>query len=276
MTRKLTLGFSPCPNDTYIFHSLASGAVEWPGGLDITLADVEELNSMAAAGSVDVVKVSVAAAASILDEYMLLRAGGAMGYGVGPILVAGKPCSLQSLDGQKVAIPGRRTTANLLFGLCCREAGVSVELIEMVFDEVMPAVVAGEVAAGVVIHEGRFTFHDQGLTRILDLGAWWEEHTGLPIPLGAIAIRRSLGMETARAMNEAIRQSLLSARRNPSSASAYIKRHAQEMDDNVIRTHIETFVTDYSLDVGEGGVEAVGRLLAEAGCAQQDVFISLD
>lgn len=275
MSEKLSLGYSPCPNDTFIFHGLAFGAVVWPGGLDITLADVEELNSLALGGKLDVVKVSVAAAAGILDDYVLLRAGGAMGYGVGPILVAKGECDLASLDGKTVAIPGRKTTANLLFGLCCREAGVNVALKEMVFDEVMPAVADGEVDAGVVIHEGRFTFQEQGMTRILDLGAWWEEHTGLPIPLGAIAVRRSLGEKVAREMNEAIRQSLLGARKNPEGARDYIKQHAQEMDDGVIREHIDTFVTDYSLDVGEAGVSAVERLLREAGWDKGNVFISL-
>ncbi|QJB58144.1 1,4-dihydroxy-6-naphthoate synthase [Pseudodesulfovibrio sp. zrk46] len=275
MSEKTTLGYSPCPNDTFIFHGLASGLVSWPNGLDITLADVEELNSLAAQGKTDVIKVSVAAAAGILDEYVLLRAGGAMGYGVGPILVAKGESDLNSLDGKTVAIPGRKTTANLLFGLCCREAGVNLTLKEMVFDEVMPAVAAGEVDAGVVIHEGRFTFAEQGMTRILDLGAWWEEYTGLPIPLGAIAIKRSLGEEVARDMNEAIRQSLLGSRANPDEARDYIKQHAQEMDDDVIREHIKTFVTDYSLDVGDGGVEAVSRLLREAGCDRKDIFISL-
>lgn len=275
MSGKLTLGYSPCPNDTFIFHALASSTVEWPGGLDITLADVEELNSLAAKGALDVVKVSVAASAGLLDEYILLRAGGAMGYGVGPILVAKEKCDLASLDGKTVAIPGSKTTANLLFGLCCREAGIAVTLKEMVFDEVMPAVESGEVDAGVVIHEGRFTFQDHGMTRILDLGAWWEEHSGLPIPLGAIAVRRSLGNDVAKAMNEAIRQSVLDARANPDGADEYIKLHAQEMDDAVIKEHIATFVTDYSLDVGDAGVQAVQRLLREAGCDREDVFVSL-
>lgn len=275
MSEKMTLGYSPCPNDTFIFHGLASGAVPWAGGLDITLADVEELNSLAGAGALDVVKVSVAAAAGILDDYILLRAGGAMGYGVGPILVARDAGDVASLDGATVAIPGRKTTANLLFGLCCREAGVNVTLKEMVFDEVMPAVRAGEVDAGVVIHEGRFTFQEHGLTKVLDLGAWWETFSGLPIPLGAIAIRRSLGADVARQMNEAIRQSLLGARRNPAAAEGYIKEHAQEMDQTVIAEHIQTFVTDYSLDVGEAGEKAIARLLAEAGCTRDDVFVSL-
>ncbi|CCH50562.1 1,4-dihydroxy-6-naphthoate synthase [Pseudodesulfovibrio piezophilus] len=275
MKKKLLLGYSPCPNDTYIFHGLASGSVAWPGGLEITLADVEELNASAATGKLDVIKVSVAAAAGILDEYVLLRAGGAMGYGVGPIVVTKGERDLASLDGKVIATPGRKTTAHLLFGLCCHNAGINVECREMIFDEVMPAVAAGEVEAGVVIHEGRFTFGDKGLNKLLDLGAWWERHTGLPIPLGAIAIRRSLGEETARAMNEAIRQSLLEASQFPDKAAAYIKAHAQEMDDAVIQEHIATFVTDYSLDVGDAGVSAVRRLLKEAGWTQGNEFITV-
>lgn len=273
MSEKLTLGYSPCPNDTFIFHGLASGQITWPNGLDITLADVEELNAMAGAGKLDVVKVSVAAAVGILDDYVLLRAGGAMGYGVGPILVAQEARDLKELDGKRVAIPGRKTTANLLFGLCCRKAGITVNLVEMIFDEVMPAVVSGDVDAGVVIHEGRFTFATQGLTRLLDLGAWWEKYSGLPIPLGAIAIRRSLGETVAHAMNKAIQQSLILARKNPTDAWGYIKAHAQEMDDAVIHEHIKTFVTDYSLDIGEAGEKAVKRLLAEAGWKNEDAFI---
>lgn len=275
MSIDLSIGYSPCPNDTFIFHALTAGIVPWDGDLSVTLADVEELNAKAASGAFDVVKVSVAAAAGILDDYVLLRAGGAMGYGAGPILVAGAPGGLADLHGGRVAIPGRMTTANLLFGLCCRQAGVRVELAEMVFDEVMPAVEAGEAAAGVVIHEGRFTYGERGLTRILDLGAWWEEHTGLPIPLGAIAIKRSLGEGAARAMNEAIRQSLLHARSHPEDGRGYVRAHAQEMDEAVVQTHIETFVTDYSLDVGDSGAKAVARLLAEAGCERGDVFVEL-
>ncbi|WFS63705.1 1,4-dihydroxy-6-naphthoate synthase [Pseudodesulfovibrio thermohalotolerans] len=275
MQETLTLGYSPCPNDTFIFHALTTGLVPWPGGLDVTLADVEELNGLAAQGALDVVKVSTAAAASILDDYVLLRAGGAMGYGAGPVLVAGRSRPFASLDGCKVAIPGERTTANLIFGLCCREVNISVTRLPMVFDEVMPAVEAGLADAGVVIHEGRFTFAGRGLYRVLDLGAWWEAHTGLPIPLGAIAIKRSLGEETARRMNEAIRQSLLYARRKPEAGRDYIRGHAQELSPSVIRTHIETFVTDYSLDVGEAGIQAVSRLLTEAGCGREDIFIRI-
>lgn len=275
MRKRLTLGFSPCPNDTFIFHALATGLVPWAAGLDVTLADVEELNGLAARGALDVVKVSTAAAAGILDEYVLLRAGGAMGYGAGPVLVARAGRTLESLDGGRVAIPGERTTANLIFGLCCREAGISVTRMPMVFDEVMPAVEAGRADGGVVIHEGRFTFADRGLVRVLDLGAWWEAHTGLPIPLGAIAIKRSLGEDVARRMNEAIRQSLLFGRNEPEAGRGYIREHAQELSEAVVQTHIETFVTDYSLDAGQTGVQAVSRLLAEAGCVRKDIFITL-
>jgi len=273
MAVDLTLGHSPCPNDTFIFHALTSGRVEWDGRLDLTLADVEELNNRAVAGTLDVVKVSVGAAAAVLDRYVLLRAGGAMGFGVGPLLVGREMRELADLDGCTVAIPGRMTTANLLFALCCRQAGISVRLQEMVFDQVMPAVADGTVDAGVVIHEGRFTFAKMGLARLLDLGAWWESYSGSPVPLGGIAIRRSLGMDTARAMNEAIRQSLLAARQDPGAAWDYIKSHAREMDDAVIRQHIETFVTDYSLDVGEVGERGVQRLLREAGWSGGEVFI---
>ena len=273
--KPLRIGYSPCPNDTFIFQGLASGAVDWPSGLEVTLADVEQLNGLAAEGALDVVKVSMAAAAGILDDYVLLRAGGAMGYGVGPLLVAREDRPLESLDGAPVAIPGRRTTANLLFGLCCHEAGIAALRQELVFDEIMDTVLSGGADAGVIIHEGRFTFRERGLVQLVDLGNWWEGRTGLPIPLGGIAIRRSLGMDTARAMNAAIRASLSLARENPAGTWTYVREHAQEMDDAVIRQHIETFVTDYSLDVGEAGERGVERLLAEAGWSGGKAFIPL-
>jgi len=265
MNKILKLGYSPCPNDTFIFHALASGAVSIdPFKLDVTLADVEELNSMARSGQMDICKVSAHAAAHIMDEYVLLRAGGAMGRGVGPLLLTGAPCTIADLDGKRIAIPGRHTTANLLFSLMCREAGIKVDLVEMVFDQVMPAIKSGEVDAGVVIHEGRFTYADLGLSRLADLGQWWEDFSGLPIPLGSIAIKRSLGAETASLINVAIRKSLTLSHVDRESAWPYIKKNAQEMDDSVINEHIETFVTDYSMDVGDEGEQAVSRLLEEA------------
>ncbi|MDR3640155.1 MAG: 1,4-dihydroxy-6-naphthoate synthase [Humidesulfovibrio sp.] len=276
---RLSLAYSPCPNDTYIFHALASGLVRLPEiAFDITLSDVERLNEAAAAKTPDICKVSVAAAASILDEYRLLRAGGALGRGVGPILVAHGATRLEDLDGKPVAIPGRRTTAALIFGLLCRERGIAPKPVELVYDQIMPAVTSGQCAAGVVIHEGRFTFAEHGLARLLDLGAWWEEDRGLPIPLGCIVMRRSLGLDLAHAVTTAIRASLAHARQHPEASAQYIREHAQELDPGVIAQHIATFVTEASLDIGPDGVAATLALVAEARRAEglgeppRDVF----
>ncbi|MBU1040473.1 MAG: 1,4-dihydroxy-6-naphthoate synthase [Proteobacteria bacterium] len=277
---RLSLHYSPCPNDTYIFHALATGLVEVPGvTFEVTLADVERLNEAAAARLPDVCKVSVAAAAGVLDQYRLLRAGGALGRGVGPVLVSRQGTRLEDLHGQKVAIPGRRTTANLIFGLLCKERGITPHLVELVYDQVMPAVTSGDCTAGVVIHEGRFTFAEHGLSRLLDLGAWWEQARNLPIPLGCIVMRRSLGPDLAHAVNAGIRASLEHARAHPEVSRDYIRNHAQEMDPTVIARHIETFVTDASLDLGPEGQAATLALLAEArrteglGALPQDVFL---
>lgn len=262
---RLSLHYSPCPNDTFIFHALAAGLATVPGvDFDVTLADVERLNEAASAGLPDVCKVSVAAAALVLDEYRILRAGGALGRGVGPILVSRGVERLEDLHGRRVAIPGRRTTANLIFGLLCRERGIEPQLVELVYDQVMPAVTAGDCAAGVVIHEGRFTYAGHGLARLLDLGAWWEDTRNLPIPLGCIVMRRSLGPDLAQAVNAGIRASLEYARAHPAASSEYIRSHAQEMDPIVIARHIETFVTEASLDLGPEGQTAALALLAEA------------
>ena len=279
---RLSLHYSPCPNDTFIFHALAAGLVRVPGvDFEVRLADVERLNEVAGCGGADICKVSVAAAAAVLGEYRIRRAGGAMGRGVGPILVGrtfagAEGTTLEALHGKRVAIPGRRTTANLLFGLLCKARGIVPELVELVYDEVMPAVKAGDCAAGVVIHEGRFTFAQQGLARLLDLGAWWEEAYGLPIPLGCIVMRRSLGVELAGAVDEGIRASLRHARMHPEAGRDYIRQHAQEMDEAVIRQHIGTFVTDHSLEIGHEGEAAILALLTEAQGGKkvpEDVFL---
>jgi len=276
---RLALAYSPCPNDTFIFHALAAGLVSVPGaGFNITLADVERLNESARRAEPDICKVSVAAAAGVLDQYALLRAGGALGRGVGPVLVSGAATRLQDLDGKPVAIPGRRTTAALIFGLMCRELGIAPRLVELVYDQVMPAVTAGDCVAGVVIHEGRFTFAEHGLARLMDLGAWWEQERGLPIPLGCIVMRRSLGAELAASVTAGIRASLNHARLHPEAGAGYIRQHAQELDPGVIARHIEMFVTEASMDIGPEGEAACLALLAEArraeglGALPQDVF----
>ncbi len=258
----LSLGYSPCPNDTFIFCGIAERRID-AGGIEFRphLADVEELNQRARKGELDVTKISFHALIHCLDDYWLLRSGGALGRGCGPLIVSRKPCSVEELQEAVVAIPGRFTTANLLLellGLCRGPKR------EMLFDQVMPAVAEGTADAGLVIHEGRFTYPQWGLHLVLDLGAWWEETTGLPLPLGCIVIKRSLGIEAARATDRAILRSLEWAETHRDATQAYIRRHAQEMDPGVIHRHIDTFVNTFSRDVGSEGEEAIRRLLSEA------------
>ena len=267
----LSLGISPCPNDTYIFEAWVRGRTPGPN-VNVELHDVETLNAMAARGAPDVVKLSVAACAGVLDEYALLDCGGALGRGCGPLVVARNALGPEELSGKRMAIPGRMTTANLLLTLTGLHTG---ERVEMGYERVMDTVVMGEVDAGVIIHEGRFSYAARGLKLVLDLGAWWEAETGLPIPLGAIAVRRSLGPEVATRVGAAIRASLAHARSHPDDAWPWIVEHAQEMSPKVIREHIATFVTDFSERLGPEGRDAVARLVAaaaaEAGTTLPDV-----
>lgn len=261
----LSLAYSPCPNDTYIFHALATGLVSagsTPGGedltFDVTLADIEALNSLTASGSVDVAKVSYAAYGLLADEYVLLRSGGALGHGVGPLVVSRGPDL--DLAGARVAIPGGRTTANLLLRLMRTD----VELVEMRYDAIMPAVAAGSVDAGLIIHESRFTYQDHGLHSLLDLGAWWEGVVGHLVPLGAIVARRSLGRAVHVALNTLVRASLEHANAHPEAAADYIRANAQEMAPDVRQRHIDLYVNEHSLDVGVRGEAAVRELLTRA------------
>ena len=262
MTRPVhSLGISPCPNDTYIFEALIHGRS--PASFDVSLfmADVEELNALARQGRLDVTKLSMAAAAYILDRYVLLNAGAAPGRGCGPLVVSRRELSADECRSARIAIPGRMTTANLLLSLTGRFDGPREE---MVFDQVMPAVERGRAELGVIIHEGRFTYADRGLRLVLDLGQWWEETTRMPLPLGVIAARRDLGQQAILEVEEAIRQSLLHARAHPEAGRAFIRAHAQEMDEKVMASHIATFVNDYSLDLGEEGRRAMESLLQAA------------
>lgn len=264
MNRTLQLGYSPCPNDTHIFFALSEGRIDTePYRFEVLLADVEVLNQRAYQHIPDITKVSIHAILHLLDEYCLLRSGGAMGRGCGPLVVAREPLSMEELRHKTIAIPGKWTTANFLLQFHGEHRG---ERIEMVFDQIMPAVACGEVDAGVIIHEGRFTYPAMGLQKVLDLGAWWETKTGLPLPLGGILIRRSLGPETARFVETKIRESLLYAREHPEEAWPFIRSHAQEMEPDVIRRHIDTFVNDFSLDMGTEGEKAI-RYLLEAACS---------
>ncbi|MGV8074900.1 MAG: 1,4-dihydroxy-6-naphthoate synthase [Syntrophobacteraceae bacterium] len=262
MDQVLRLGYSPCPNDTYIFCALAEKRISTlPYRLDVTLADVEELNRRAREQALDITKVSIHAILHLLEHYWLLRAGGAIGRGCGPLLVASKPIKVEELRDKSIAVPGRLTTANLLLQLSDIHRG---QVVEMPFDRIMPAIAAGKVEAGVIIHEGRFTYPLMGLELILDLGQWWESKMGLPLPLGGIIMKRNLGTDAARFVETKIRESLLCARRSPDAAWPYIRAHAQEMEHDIIRRHIDMFVNDFSLEAGEEGKEAVRGLLRAA------------
>jgi len=266
--KELTLGYSACPDDTYIFYALARKRVELPFRLrPPLLEDVEMLNGLVRRGALDISKLSVYAVLHVLDKYVLMRSGGAIGRGCGPLVVSKRPAAMEDLRNARVAVPGNLTTAHLLLRLQGAHRGPCVP---MQFDRIMPAVSAGEVDAGVIIHEGRFTFESHGLHMVLDLGRWWEDETGLPLPLGAIAIRRDLGPEVAGIVEEKIRESILYTRANPGEAWPYIAEHAREMEPGVIRRHIETFVNDFSIDAGAEGERALTRLL-EAACSLEDM-----
>jgi 1,4-dihydroxy-6-naphthoate synthase len=260
---ELTLGYSPCPNDTFIFYALSQGLIDLPFRLNILLADVEMLNQKLRQGVLDISKLSTGAVLQILDKYTLLRSGGAIGRGCGPLVVARNPVTMEDLRDARIAVPGVMTTAHLLLRLNGIHRG---SCIPMLFDRIMPAVSSGQVDAGVIIHEGRFTFPSYGLQMVLDLGKWWEQETGLPLPLGAIAIRRDLGADTARLVENKIRESLLYTRSHPDEAQPYIRQHAQELEPEVIRRHIDTFVNEFSIDAGEEGENAMKRLL-QAACS---------
>lgn len=261
----LTLGFSPCPNDTYIFHALVHGLVD-TGGLAFQeqLEDVETLNRLALEGALDVSKVSCHALGFLRDKYVLLRSGGALGRGCGPLVVTRDAPSMKTLRGKPIAVPGRYTTAALLLRLFDPSLDT---LVMLPFHEIMGAVARGEVAAGVIIHESRFTYPEYGLTRLLDLGEWWEGETGCPIPLGGIVARRSLGRDAVAAIDRALAASVAHARANPGAADGYIRAHSQEMSDEVCAAHINLYVNDFSLRLGTEGEAAVATLLQRAEAA---------
>lgn len=258
-----TLAYSPCPNDTYIFAALTEGLLPEAPAVRVHLADIEELNVEAARATYALTKVSYGAIPFLMDRYRILRAGGALGRGCGPLVVA-RPARAQSLEALRdatFAIPGERTTAFLLLQLAL---GVRPRVVQMRFDEILPAVARGDVDAGLIIHESRFTYRLHGLTSVADLGEWWEATTGRPIPLGAILVRDDVDDGEARQIDAAIRESLTFARNDEPAIMPYVRAHAFEMDDNVMRAHIDLYVNDYSLDVGTDGRAAVDELFARA------------
>ncbi len=268
----LSLGLSPCPNDTFIFHALLEGHVRvpapapWTGDIRFVphFADVEELNALAVEGRLDVTKLSLGAVSRIMDTYALLSSGAALGWGCGPLVVASAPLPPERLATARVAVPGFMTTANLLLDL---HGGFGGNRRELLFSDIMDAVTRGEADIGVIIHEGRFTYEHHGLCKILDLGQWWEGAFHLPLPLGAIAARRDLAPSAALAVQAGIAASLRHAWAHPEASRAFIRAHAQELDDAVTRAHIDTFVTPYSENLGETGQGAI-RTLVERSAAR--------
>jgi 1,4-dihydroxy-6-naphthoate synthase len=257
----LNIGYSSCPNDTYVMAALAQDKVDTPLTFNPLIADVETLNQLALSEKLEVTKLSFAALGKVRNAYGLLYAGAALGRGCGPLVVARQGFTLAGLDRGLVAAPGELTTAHLLLSLYLGKPPI---FKQMVFSEIMPAVAREEADFGLVIHEGRFTFAEYGLDALLDLGEWWENKTGRPIPLGGIAIRRDLGSEVARMVDQAIYSSLVMARANPADAMKYVLGHAQEMDTMVVQQHIDLYVNSFTFNIGSEGEEAVGTLFARA------------
>jgi 1,4-dihydroxy-6-naphthoate synthase len=260
----LRIVYSPCPNDTFVFHAWSHGLVPGAPPVDVTFADIDITNGMAERGESDILKVSYAVLPYVLDQYALLPCGGALGRGCGPLVLTREPGT--DLAGRTVAVPSERSTAYLLFRLwAADEVPSGVGKIEVLpFDEIMPAVRDGRVDAGLVIHEARFTYQNYGLHKLADMGEHWESTTGLPIPLGAIIARRSLGDALLREIAAAIRQSVLMAWDEPEASRAYVLQHAQEMDPAVADQHIGLYVNEFTAGLGDDGYAAVRGLLTRA------------
>jgi 1,4-dihydroxy-6-naphthoate synthase len=257
----LTLGYSPCPNDTFIFTAWVEGRIPGAPPVRERLEDIETLNRLAREGALDVAKVSFHAFGHLRDRYRLLHAGGALGRGCGPLVVAREPIDPGALTGARIAIPGRLTTAALLLRLFAPEAR---DLVLLPFHEILAATRDGAVDAGVIIHESRFTYPRYGLRQIVDLGEWWEGETGHPIPLGGIVIRRDLGPALAHATDRALAASVAFAHAHRDAVWPAVRRHAQEMEDDVMRQHIALYVNRFTEDYGPEGEAAIRHLMETA------------
>jgi len=265
----MKIAYSPCPNDTFVFHALVHGLVPGAPEFEVTYADIDITNTLAASSNeLDIMKISFAALPWVLPEYKLVPCGGALGRGCGPLVLrlgsnGSESADAAALSGKRVAVPSERSTAYLLFRLWAARnvpGGVG-EIVVMPFHEIMPAVRDGRIDAGLVIHEARFTYQNYGLSQVVDLGNWWESDTGLPIPLGAIIARRSLDLERIR---EWIQASVAYAWRHPEASESYVMEHAQEMDPQVAKSHIELYVNEFTAGLGDDGFAAVTTLLERA------------
>jgi 1,4-dihydroxy-6-naphthoate synthase len=261
---KLAFGFTPCPNDAFAFHALVHGLVPAPFEVEPVLLDIEELNRRAAGAELELTKLSFGAAAAAGDRYRLLRSGAALGRGVGPLVVARDERSLDEAAAGRVAVPGRETTAFLLLRLAAPALG---EAVELRYDRILDAVVAGEVDVGLIIHESRFTYREHGLVSVADLGEWWEAETGLPVPLAGIFARSDLEPGLAAAAEAAIRASVEFAFAHPEASREYVRSLSHEMSDEVCAAHISLYVNANSVDIGDEGLVAIDRLLGRATAA---------
>lgn len=258
----LTLGFSPCPNDTFIFDAMIHGKIDTEGlSFEVRLGDVEELNQMAFAGELDITKLSYHAYAYLADQYVLLDAGSALGNNCGPLLIAKRPLSEKDVEKAHIAIPGKYTTANFLLSLAYPEA---TQKTSVLFSAIEDGLLNDEFDAGLIIHENRFTYQDKGLVKIVDLGEFWESTTGHPIPLGGIVVNRKLDKEIQAKVNRIMERSVRYAFEHPSASQGFVKENAQEMDENVLRQHINLYVNQYTVNLGEKGRAAVHHLFAKA------------
>jgi 1,4-dihydroxy-6-naphthoate synthase len=259
---RLTIGFSPCPNDTFIFDAMVHKKIDLEGlEFDVRMTDVEELNSMAFSEILDVTKLSYHAMAWLLDKYMIMESGSALGNNCGPLLIAKRKLTSEDIHSARIAIPGKYTTANLLLSLAYPAA---VNKVAMVFSQIEDAILNRKVDAGLIIHENRFTYLQKGLLKIIDLGEYWESNYKVPIPLGAIAVRRSLPEAVREKINRVIERSVAFAMKHPASSASFVKCHAQSMAESVMHQHIKLYVNDYTLKLGETGRNAVNRLFQAA------------
>lgn len=254
-----TFGFTPCPNDAFAFHALVHGLV--PFEVEPVLYDIEELNRRAAAGELQLTKLSFGAAAAAGERYRLLRSGAALGRGVGPLVVAREPASLERAAAGRVAVPGLETTAYRLLRLAAPALG---DVVELRYDRILRAVVEGDVDAGLIIHESRFTYREHGLVRVADLGEWWEGDTGLPVPLAGIFARSDLEPGTVAEAEAAVRASVEYAFAHPEASRDYVRSLAQELSDEVCASHIALYVNERSVDIGDEGLVAARRLIGRA------------
>ncbi|CAM4166031.1 1,4-dihydroxy-6-naphthoate synthase [Saccharibacillus endophyticus] len=261
----MKIAFSPCPNDTFVFHALAHGLIDGAPELEVTYADIDVTNNWAAAGEgPEVMKISYAALPWVLNDYALIPCGGALGRGCGPLVLTKEAAAPSELSGKRIAVPSERSTAYLLFRLWAAQSipGGIGEVVVMPFDKIMPAVQNGEIDAGLVIHEARFTYQNYGLHKLADMGDWWESDTGLPIPLGAIIAKR--GAVDPKPVAQWVRASVEYAWANPEASRDYVLEHAQEMDSAVADSHIALYVNEFTADLGEDGYAAIRSLLTRA------------